>query len=83
MFDDRNVVLDANRQACRSLGYIRDELLGMTPLDFDPDVTRARLEEMERKLDDGKLMAFETRHRRKDGTQRASEWPASTREIPL
>jgi PAS domain S-box-containing protein len=68
LFDDRNVVLDANRQACQSLGYTRDELLGMTPLDFDPDVTRARLEEMERKLDDGKLMAFETRHRRKDGT---------------
>ena len=39
--DDRNVVLDVNRQACESLGYTRDELLGMTPLDFDLDVTPA------------------------------------------
>ena len=39
----------------------------MTPLDFDPDVTPDRLEELKRKLDDGQLMAFESRHRRKDG----------------
>jgi PAS domain S-box-containing protein len=68
LFDDRGVVLDVNRQACQSLGYTRDELLGMAPTDFDPDVTRARLEELRRKLDDGQLMAFESRHRRKDGT---------------
>ena len=43
LFDDRNVVLDVNRQACESLGYTRDELLGMTPIDFDPDVTPADL----------------------------------------
>src|SRR6516225_6621585 len=68
LFDDGNVVLDVNRQACQSLGYTRSELLGMTPIDFDPDVTPARLEEMKRKLDDGQLIAFESRHRRKDGT---------------
>jgi PAS domain S-box-containing protein len=68
LFDDRNVVLDLNRQACQSLGYTRDELLGMTPIDFDPDITPARLEELNRKIDDGHLMAFESRHRRKDGT---------------
>ena len=68
LFDDGNVVLDVNRQACQSLGYARSELLGMTPIDFDPDVTHARLEEMKRKLDDGQLIAFESRHRRKDGT---------------
>jgi PAS domain S-box-containing protein len=68
LFGDGNVVLDVNRQACESLGYTRDELLGMTPTDFDPDVTPARLEEMKRKLDDGQLMAFESQHRRKDGT---------------
>jgi len=68
LFDDRNVVLDVNRQACQSLGYTREELLGMTPIDFDPDMTPTLLDEIMRKLDDGALMAFESRHRRKDGT---------------
>jgi two-component system, sensor histidine kinase and response regulator len=68
LFDDRNVVLDVNRQACQSLGYPREELLGITPHDFDPDMTPAILNEIERKLADGQLMAFESRHRRKDGT---------------
>jgi two-component system sensor histidine kinase/response regulator len=68
LFDDELVVLDVNRQACQRLGYTRDELIGMTPLDFDPDVTPGDLEENKRKLDEGELMAFESRHRRKDGT---------------
>jgi PAS domain S-box-containing protein len=68
LFDDRNVVLDVNRQACQSLRYTREELLGMTPIDFDPDMTPTLLDEIMRKLDDGALMAFESRHRRKDGT---------------
>jgi PAS domain S-box-containing protein len=68
LFADQHVILDVNRQACQSLAFTRDELLGMTPIDFDPDVTPARLEEMKRKLDDGQLMTFESRHRRKDGT---------------
>ena len=67
LFDDEHVVLDVNRQACQSLGYTRDELLGMTPLDFDPDITHDRLEELKGRLDDGQLMAFESHHRRADG----------------
>jgi PAS domain S-box-containing protein len=66
--DDRGVIRDVNRQACASLGYTRDELVGKTPADFDPDVTPALLEELGRKLDAGEMVAFESRHRRKDGT---------------
>src|SRR5436305_3548218 len=66
--DDRGAILDVNRQACESLGYTRDELLGMTPADFDPDVTPADLDEVKGKLDTGATIAFESRHRRKDGT---------------
>src|SRR5271166_1416455 len=66
--DDQLVVMDVNRQACQSLGYTRDELVGMTPLDFDPDVTPALMEEMRRRDDAGEELAFESRHRRKDGT---------------
>jgi two-component system, sensor histidine kinase and response regulator len=61
-------VLDVNRRACESLGYTRDELLGMTPFDFDPDLTPALLEDRVHKIIVGETVAFETRHRRKDGT---------------
>ena len=68
LFDDQNVVIDVNRQACESLGYAREELIGMTPIDFDPDTTPDHLEAINRRIGDGKLLAFESRHRRKDGT---------------
>ena len=61
-------VLDVNRRACESLGYTRDELLGMTPFDFDPDLTPALFEDRVHKIIVGESIAFETRHRRKDGT---------------
>src|SRR5208337_525742 len=61
-------VLDVNRRACESLGYTRDELIGMTPFDFDADVTIALIEGRIRKLFSGEMIAFESRHRRKDGT---------------
>src|SRR3954469_25498795 len=77
--DDQHVVVDVNRQACLSLGYTRDELVGMTPLDFDPDVTPAMLEEFGRRLDAGEILVFESRHRRKDG----SEFPVEVRGRPF
>ena len=66
--DDRGVILDVNRQACESLGYTRDELVGKAPPDFDPDVTPAMLEKLAASLNAGDAVAFESRHRRKDGT---------------
>jgi PAS domain S-box-containing protein len=66
--DDTGVILDVNRQACESLGYSRAELVGKTPVDFDPDVTPALLEELDGKLRAGEMVAFESRHRRRDGT---------------
>ncbi len=68
LLDERMVVLDVNRRACQSLGYTRDELVGMTPTDLDADVTPADLEDIERRLNAGESVAFESRHRRKDGT---------------
>jgi PAS domain S-box-containing protein len=66
--DDRGIILDVNCQACESLGYSRDELLGMTAFDFDPDLTPAMLEDRVRKINQGETVAFESRHRRKDET---------------
>ena len=42
--------------------------MGKTAPDVDPDITPANIEEINRKLDAGETGAFETRHRRKDGT---------------
>jgi two-component system sensor histidine kinase/response regulator len=68
LLDDRHVVLDVNRQACQRLGYTRDELVGKTARDVDPDITPANIEEINRRLNAGETVAFESRHRRKDGT---------------
>jgi len=68
LHDEQGRILDVNRQACESLGYARDELVGMVTVDFDPDVTPADLETFAPKLDSGGTIAFESRHRRKDGT---------------
>ena len=66
--DHNYVFLDVNRQACESLGYTRDELIGMTPADIDPNVTPEIVENITRSLNAGKMMEFEAIHRRKDGT---------------
>jgi PAS domain S-box-containing protein len=66
--DDQGFILDVNRQACESLDYTRDELVGNHPAEFDPDVTPAMLKEMHRRVDAGETVAFESRHRRKNGT---------------
>src|SRR3954469_14668911 len=49
--DDQHVVVDVNRQGCLSVGSTGDELVGMPPLDFAPDVPPAMLEEFGRRLD--------------------------------
>jgi PAS domain S-box-containing protein len=61
-------IRDVNRRACESLGYTRDELIGMTAFDFDPDHNPARREDLLHQLAAGTVVAFESRHRRKDGT---------------
>jgi two-component system, cell cycle sensor histidine kinase and response regulator CckA len=61
-------VLDANRQACASLGYTRDELIGMSPYAFDADIRRGDLDQFGARLAGNEVLTFDTHHRRKDGT---------------
>ncbi|MEO2091664.1 MAG: PAS domain S-box protein, partial [Gemmataceae bacterium] len=61
-------VLDVNRQACDSLGYTRDELVGLTPTAFDVDVAADALGRFAARLTAGETITLDTRHRRKDGT---------------
>jgi PAS domain S-box-containing protein len=62
------IVVDVNRQACESLGYTREELIGMTPLAFDSDATPEGLAQLAGRLEAGEAVTFDSRHRRKNGT---------------
>lgn len=68
LHDDQGTILDVNRYACESLGYTREELIGMSPLAFDSDVTPSFVEQLQARLAAGEVVAFDTYHRRKDGT---------------
>lgn len=57
-----------NRQACKSLGYTREELLHMTPFDIDPDITEEAVNQILSEADTHNFLSFESRHKRKDGS---------------
>jgi PAS domain S-box-containing protein len=61
-----------NEESCRSLGYTREELLGLGSQDIDPDfLTSPEPALWSQRWDDlraGRSIRFETRHRRKDGS---------------
>jgi PAS domain S-box-containing protein len=66
LHDRSGGILDVNQQACDSLGYTRDELVGMRPDEIGVDADfRSRLGS---RLGLGEVIAFDSRHRRKDGT---------------
>lgn len=59
-----------NEAACRSLGYTRQELLGLTIWDIDPAFPRDNWQEhWARMIECQESIIFETVHRRKDGTE--------------
>ena len=57
-----------NEQACRSLGYEREELLRLRLWQIDPDFPEATWHEAWPRLVDTGSFHAETRHRRKDGS---------------
>ena len=56
-----------NDQACRSLGYGREELISMSVVDIDPDYPPEKWREHWQDRRSGKSLNFETRHRAKNG----------------
>jgi PAS domain S-box-containing protein len=68
LLDDQLTVLDVSRQACVSLGYSREELIGMHPRYFDSGLDQASIQNLRQRILGGETVTFETRHRRKDGT---------------
>jgi PAS domain S-box-containing protein len=61
-------VIDVNRQACESLGFSREQLIGMHPRDFDAGLDDASIARLGERSSAGETVTFETLHRRKDGT---------------
>ncbi|MCA9257220.1 MAG: PAS domain S-box protein, partial [Phycisphaerales bacterium] len=67
LHDSHGHIVDVNIQACRSLGYERDELIGRLPTVFDPNVTQSQIDEIHRRLNAGEDINFETVHTHRDG----------------
>lgn len=68
LMDHELNVIDVNRQACEGLGYTRDELIGMSPRDFDDALDARSMAELAERAIAGETVTFETRHRRRDGS---------------
>jgi PAS domain S-box-containing protein len=67
---EQGTIIDVNRCACESLGYTREELIGMTPLAFDVNLDRATLDAVAERAAAGETVVFGRHwHRRKDGSQ--------------
>jgi len=60
--------LDVNRQACESLGYSREELIGKQPRDFDVGMDDATIARLGERVAAGEVVTFESLHRRNDGS---------------
>ncbi len=77
--EDGNIV-DVNRRACDSLGYLREELLSMNVADVDLRFGPEGIKQKYAKLADGDFpVTFEGIQRRKDGTT----FPVEVRSSPL
>ena len=88
VLDDRLTVLDVNREACDSMGYSREELIGMHPRDFDVGLNETSVKRLNQRIAAGETLTFETRHRRKDGTSfpveiRAGQFEPGGRQLCL
>jgi len=57
----------ANNQACKTLGYTREELLKLTLADLDPNYPMSLWNEHWKGLVKDKTQSFETLHKRKNG----------------
>ena len=68
LFDEHQAIREVNRQACESLGYSREEMIGMHPRDFDAGLDAPSVAGIGERVTAGETVTFESLHRRKDGT---------------
>jgi PAS domain S-box-containing protein len=65
---EQGTIVDVNRQACESLGYTRQELIGDTAVAFHLESDRAGIESAAKRAATGETVVDTHYHRRKDGT---------------
>jgi diguanylate cyclase (GGDEF)-like protein/PAS domain S-box-containing protein len=66
--DENGSILEANEQACASLGYSCQELCALSVFDIDPTFSRERWREHRQQVQTVGSGSLETQHRRKDGS---------------
>ncbi|MFZ1377093.1 MAG: PAS domain S-box protein [Geothrix sp.] len=81
LLDENGRYLQVNEASCRALGYTREELLGLSVMDTDPNVTLEGYQARFTALIGQPAVTFETTHRRKDGTQFPAEVTVSVIRI--
>lgn len=79
--NDQARVLYANREACLSLGYTKEELQVLTLFDFAPDLSKAGWPERWQRMGQIPTLHLESRHRSKDGRTFPVEIAASRVEF--
>ena len=67
LVDEKSRIHYVNEEACRALGYTREELLGMCIQDIDPDFRMERWSDHWAAVKSNHSLIFESRHRAKDG----------------
>ena len=75
LLDEHATVIDVNQQACQSLGLEREQLIGLHPRDFDVGLDETSIARLVQRTIAGEVLTFETRHRRRDG----SDFPVEIR----
>jgi len=66
--DMRGRFLEVNNMACERLGYSREELLGMSPMDIDAPELAGKAPDRRRALKEKGRLIFESAHLSKDGS---------------
>jgi diguanylate cyclase (GGDEF)-like protein/PAS domain S-box-containing protein len=66
--DENGRILEANRQGCKNLGYLREELNDLSIFDIDPTFTPESWQRHRRDMLTKGSETLESLHRRKDGT---------------
>lgn len=69
LMDEEFRFIYVNVEACRSLGYSREELLTMTPLDINPYVTLEQLKAGRESMELNSIHIVELLHRARDGRE--------------
>ena len=65
---EQGTIVEVNRQACESLGYARQELIGKAPLGFHLESDRAHVKSVAERAAAGEMVIDTHWHKRKDGT---------------